>query len=163
MFPPYRLPKLTGQWEERLLHLSTHLSQMLIGETKYILFNPSPLPPLPSQMSKSSRSSKTQPSIHVPVQPKILDVKQVFSAEAIARQIKGIFDYKHKNDRKKQRRHGAPLIRAGRKRSRFLGFGHCDDDTTSNTFISDMTTPTSTTSYSATTNSKSSSSYESDV
>jgi len=134
---------------------------MLIGETKYILFNPST--PLPSQMSKSSRSSKTQPSIHVPVQPKILDVKQVFSAEAIARQIKGIFDYKHKNDRKKQRRHGAPLIRAGRKRSRFLGFGHCDDDTTSNTFISDMTTPTSTTSYSATTNSKSSSSYESDV
>ena len=114
-------------------------------------------------MSKSSRSSKSQPLIHVPVQPKILDVKQVFSAEAIARQIKGIFEYKHKNDRKKQRRHGAPLIRAGRKRSRFLGFGHCDDDTTSNTFISDMTTPTSTTSYSATTNSKSSSNYESDV
>jgi hypothetical protein len=102
---------------------------------------------------------------NIDIEPKIIDVHQVFSAVAIERQLLAIFEYKHKKERVTQRRHGAPLLRTGRKRSRFLGFGGDDIDSTSNSNISDMTTPTSTTS--STTNSKStsksSSSYDSDV
>ena len=138
------------------MHLAKHLSQMFCGESKYIFFNP---PPLPIQSSKSSRQTtriQTTPS----VEPRIIDLKQVFSSDAFATQIKAIFSYKHKILRKKQLRHGAPLLRSGRKRSRFLGFGvgSCNDDNDSPSHTSNVT------SLSEMTNSasKSSSSYDTD-
>ena len=127
---------------------------MFIGESKYIIFNP---PPLPSQISKSSRTRiQTTPS----VEPRIIDLKQVFSSDAFATQIKAIFSYKHKIHRKKQLRHGAPLLRSGRKCSRFLGFGagSCSDDNDSTSHTSDVTPLSEITN----STSKSSSSYDTD-
>jgi hypothetical protein len=128
------------------VHLAKHLSQMFCGESKYIFFNP---PPLPSQISKASRTSRIQTTPSV--EPRIIDLKQVFSSDAFATQIKAIFSYKHKIHRKKQLRHGAPLLRSGRKRSRFLGFGagSCSDDNNSTSqtsnvaSLSEMTNSTS--------------------
>ena len=159
MFRPYRLPKLTGQWKQRVLHLSKHLSQMMIGQCKYKMFTPPP--PLP----KGSRSRSQAPTFtNIEIEPKIIDVHQVFSAVAIERQIHAIFEYKHKKDRKNQRRHGAPLMRAGRKRSRFLGFGCSDNnESASNSNISDMTPISTTTTTNSKSTSNSSSSYDSDV